>query len=1525
MSVDGDTSSAGEPAEPDSQESALSTMAVTNYGSQIKFNYGTISNYFCHHDHQSTFPSSTVSLSSQLHTKLQTGCALYKSERYIEAKVLFYEVLHAQDSDLSADALLAVQYDLARVHFALSEYSDAARNFDNIMKAHEKERGQEGDETDSSLRDSRFWLARSLFHLEKYDDASMHLQLFVVAQVKLDTQQVTKARLWLGLTFERQELYDYARQELEMAHSLLVTEFGSEHLETLASRHHLANFFYKQKSFLKALGHFRELLEVEERMSGPEKAEAIKTRCMVALCLGQLGRLREAEPHLQQLVPRMELDPNFKSNELEDAGLMYFWLGSIMMRERHPRSDSKASTLLHRALDSLSTNQHLKEEFAQCQMCLAEIAQRQGHFSQAEHTIRQTLPILGTAKEGDSLRGHYALAESLFHQRKVTEAQQTLEDALSDQNASEGRLDCLHLLGITHRKLNNLDRAQQCFQQVVDNTPMDPKALSIDSRSMLGIVFCELEDFESARKHLQHAQQLINILSIRRHHVERTDPEIDATLGWALCALKLFEEAEPQLRPILAIRSQLKRSSGDRLLGRTYLCLGQISFHRNSFREAYGYLESALPMIARYFGVNERLYLECRYNIACCHIKMGNYIKAKPIFEELLENKCEHVFARDVRSILAPFWLSHICFKMSRRIEDAEEYGRRALEALGDNHSCQGVQRKEVIFHRARSLYWTQREEAVEECRALMQQVVENEPSDIDEERQMFVGKYGAWLAWCRDLIARCNHHTRRFEEAYNMFQISIPAIERYYGYDGVECALSRSYWADCLGELGRFEEAEPFLIDVAAKRLKNEDGKDNWREAQIKAIGLFWLGRQAFSKGRFGTAAEKFHHARRLWPSTRKRFWDFRSFDCRYFLACIDIEQKRHKDGQASLTELLRQQQEAGYISGAADSRYMLAVSLDSQNRKSSLQTAKDVYQQIIDDNQEGNFKKNLIPRSFHLRGLCIFYEGNYQEAEIHFQQAIDSPLNWFTSIYYKGRCLYHMGMYSDAVSWFSTAVEIETCTPRPSQILDCLYWAGRSHIGLGSWLEAKEKLHRAYLPSHKNWRFASACRYFLGQALFAIGEYTEAKGHFEELQKTPGKLEEMPLGSDYYFGCCLLELGQFDVAKDALVPSAELKKRKSTNELAIMSAKFQLLRCWKGQGNVFDATMEDMMDTVFTYFESSCITTKSDENPDPAIALIEYHLALMAMFYQRLERAIVFFKLALAKHEIKSKQSHSYSTLPVLQCQTELGVALQRVGRHEEALYPLCQVLEGLREPTAITEAPGSSTSLKQYNHQVRVMDAKLDLCRAAHYARHTSEAERLARDVLAWAQQQQEQQQDQHGQKQQEKQQQEPSFTESTDEQQQQPSDQKQSPQSHTIRKQPPPLNAAEVSYQHRSTTQLRAINAIVLLAQITHDLAADHAQTASLCVDGLAAISALKVDLPMHNFDSDEIHLHAYLALSLSKLPGRRHEAEKLARKAMELEQTARDVMAKEKASYHRGIAGVVEEFATVTVVDGLGEK
>ncbi|KAI1329724.1 hypothetical protein F5Y16DRAFT_397066 [Xylariaceae sp. FL0255] len=1264
---------------------------------------------------------------------------------------------------------------------------------------------------------------------------------------------MTKARMWLGLTYERQERYEDARDRLETAHSILVKELGPEHLETLASQHHLANFFYKRKKFLQALRHFNYLLEVEEKMSGPEKSEAIKTCCMVVLCLGRLHRLREAEPHLRRVVPLLNLDPTLKADELEDSRLLYLWLGRITMHGRDPRSANEAKSLLHEALTRLASQSTLKKELTECQISLAEILHLEGNFSQAEHTIRQTLSSVRAIGTHDSLKSQFRLAESLMHQNKLGEAQNILETSLPLKGIDipdrhprmdiKSWLDWLYLLGQIYLASKQLEKAPHCFQKVVEGTLMEPVPLAVDSLVQLGRVLLELQDFQLAAENLRSAWQLISLPDGHRSH------------------------------------------------------------------RALENLQSASPMLARYYGTDHQVYLGCLYDLAYYHMRKGEFPAAKPKFEELLHSKCQDTFVCRVRDVLAPFWIGIIHLR-NRKYKDAEEHVRKALEAWDAKASYRGIQRKELVHALADSLYWWgQKREGIEESRLLMKQLLEDELSETDEERRTIIYKGEAWFIKTRELLARCNHHTERFEEAYQLFQILIPAMEEHWGYDTPRCYLARAHKLDCLGELGRCEEIEALANQAASRSVDSGD----WTLREVRSIGLFWLGRLAFDKKNFSGAQLNFQKLRTLWPSSYERFWDYRNSDCRYFLACIDQKQGKFKTAEASFTELAKQHETAGSLSRMADCRYMLADCLRSQESK---QAANEGLRQVIDENLEGHFEKNLIPRSCEELAIHLYQEGKYQEAKPYFEQTVNSLYTSFKSIYYKGQVLYRLGMYNEAASWFSAAPDMKACDPR--DVLNCLYWAGASYAAMKKWPEATIKLREAYLSSQdqKGWPNASFCRYLFAQALFAGGMYTEAKTHFEALLKTPSNSWGRGFDPDYYLGCCLLELGQHDAAEKALLntsvlavklPGANTKTRKPNERLARMSARFQLLRCIEKQGS-FDklCRAEELykLGEVFTFFENC--RTAYEQSFDPSIALVEFQLARIAILFHLPAKAVVFFELALAKHEKDSQQQHDgHSTLPVLQCQSGLGVALCNLGRYEDALYPLCQVLEKLKVPPASSE---SSSPQQKFDHAAQVMKAKLDLCRAAYGAEFTSEAIQLARDVLDWTARKK-----QVSQQEAQEEEQDASSMAKTDEKQQLETPSQQESSS---------VSANTVACDHHAEIQRLALSAQVLLVQISYDLGKDYQQVISLCNAALTLASSIITLLAPCEFDKYEIQLLAYLALSLRKLPDRQEEAEQQAGKAMEIDKSRTLTVAEtmegvtEQLRYCRDIKGFKEEFGAM---------
>jgi tetratricopeptide (TPR) repeat protein len=646
------TSKSPEGLENSSSDNIRPEVAATNYGSQVAYNYGSISNYFCHNSdatHNCDFPVVSLpkdSPESQLYNKIERARVLYKSRRWTEAKVLFYEVLHTQYPTPAATERILIQYNLAHAHFALAEFLDAARQFQDVVDIHE----ERNETLEKNVSDSRYWLARSFYHLQRYEEASIELQVFVLTHEEQDThgaEQATTGRLWLGLTFERLELYENAKNQLKISFDTRVQTLGSEHLDTLACRHHLANFLYKQKAFLEAREHFDALLHAEERLSGPEKAEAVKTRCMLAFCLAKLERYDEAEPHLQRVLTRMDSYPCLTIDEVRDKGLVCYWLGRIALRKDRGHWVEEAGRQFQRGLSCISaatanekdqntttttenSNNDLQDELIDCRRCLAITMCHQGQFAGAEQTFRQILDVMDENKQDTLIACRFGLASSLIAQKKFTETKSTLEEIVTAtspiencRHTGEDLAACLHLLGVAYTRLDQNQEARDCFQRVVDIIPEKPNINHTDNQHMLAITLFKLQEFESARKHFQEAYD-----TVTQHIPSRLQYAIRFWLSWSLCEIGHFDDAEPHLRPTFTMFPPPENGpvpESDFVLGRSHYYLGRILSHQKDMKEAAKHFRIALPMLSRRLGPDDPTYMQCQYHLAHALCQLTQY------------------------------------------------------------------------------------------------------------------------------------------------------------------------------------------------------------------------------------------------------------------------------------------------------------------------------------------------------------------------------------------------------------------------------------------------------------------------------------------------------------------------------------------------------------------------------------------------------------------------------------------------------------------------------------------------------------------------------------------------------------------------------------------------------------------------------------------------------------------------------------------------------------------------------------
>jgi len=1279
--------------------------ATTNYGNQVAFNNGSISNYFCTNSDDTTHqcPLPKGSTESRLSNKIERARELYKSRRWKEAKVLFYEVLHTRDLTLTGTERLLIQYNLARSYFALEEFSEAVDHFQKLVDIC-NERNETPEE---SISDSRYWLARSFYHLKRYEKASTELQRFISTQ---DQQQATTGRLWLGKTFERLELYDEAKEQLERAFKTRSQILGSEHLDTLACQHHLANFLYKRKAFLKAQEQFDALLRAENRLSGPEKAEAVKTRCMLAFCLAKLERYDEAEPHLELVLASMDSYSQRTAEELRDTGLICYWRGCIGLHNGRMHPD-EAGHLFQRALNYITNamannkndNDDLQDELIDCRRRLAISMYRQNRFAGAEQTFRQIIDGGDENKQDDLIASRYGLASSLIARGKFTEAKSILEEIPTIMSpiencryTGEDLAACIQMLGQAYNGLNQRREAGECFQRIVDSVPKTPNKYYSISQRDLAIVLFELQEFESACTHFQEVYDTATKYFPLEHQLANVTR---FWLAWSLCELGHFDEAEAHLQPTFTEFPELEKGPISRLnfvLGRSHYYMGRIVSHQIDRKEAERHFRIALPMLGGRFGRDDPTYLQCRYHLACSLFGLHKHSEARQIFEELLNSKSEHNIIQDIRLILAPYWLGRIS-NLQRKPQDPDQFFAKCLNALGSKplplHPT--ISTSSVQYQYALGLY---RYNKMEECAEMVRK-------SLAYQLDLNAGNESCLLK--RWLLSRCLYFTEKYDEACEHLKLTVTAYEDKYGNDDLHTSLARAYLVDSLCERKHYIEAEPILTTVASQ----QGASPGTEQELIKAIGTYWLGRRAYNDAKWEEAKGRFGTAQTLLASSRDKPWDRLRFGCRHFLARIKLKNKQYAEAESIFQELARQQYASGDINYAIDNQYYLSISLRCQMKYES---AISVLHKILDDDKEGRFIDNGVTLCHYQVGYCLYRVNKFTEAKSQLEIALECHQfsEKFEARRFLGQCNYQLSLFEESRADFQSLLKDLEGHKDSKSVFLCQFWLGKTHFELKNWDDACIYLLDALESSKKGWSYVLDSQYFLARAQFEAANYTDALFYFQSICDThKDNMSSRISDSHYYLGLTLFELGQFKLSKERLlVAQARQQKRKNSKMLEIIG--YQIARC-----NVkldILTTAQSEFESVLPFFKNRSATG------DQTVVHIQYELAFIAYRQKNWKEALELFQEALRNHETV----HINSSLNVLQCQQYLAATLHELQRYDEALRLYQQVLEKRKE---ILQAP----------HQT-VIDVQIGLCETLCRLDKFGEALPLAQEALKWQEQ-------------------------------------------------------------------------------------------------------------------------------------------------------------------------------------------
>ncbi|KAJ4295518.1 hypothetical protein N0V90_007531 [Kalmusia sp. IMI 367209] len=1310
-------------------------LAATNYGLQIAYNHGSVSNYFCFSSdvaHECHFPeisSKSDSLDKHIYKRIQKARELYNTKRWVSAKPLFQEALNAPYATLVATERIQLQYNLAHTHFALAEFDDAARQFQDVLDIHQ-ERNEAPEQT---VNDSRYWLARSFYHLERHADASKELQHFVRTHDQKDThgvEQVTTARLWLGLTFERLSQYSLAKEQLVSAFETQAQNLGPENLKTLACRHHLANFMYKRKAYPEAQEHFQALLLVEDNLSGPEKEEATRTRSMLAFCLAKIGSYEEAEPHLRRVLARMDSLRYLSYEEVRDTGLVCYWLGRVAFNKKNELSVTEAGHLFQRALKMISDSinhprksmrEHvgqeyrrgnivkeknhdddLQDELTGCRCYQAHTMRLQRQFVAAEQAYRQILNTSSVTGQDYLIASRHGLSRSLIEQKKFSEAKSVLEEVVSVTTPLEGCRHtgddlgaCMDALGQIHLRLKQHSQARDCFQRVVDVTPEEPTRAYSQSRCSLGMALFRLRQFENAHSHFEYAYQFE--MKNNREYLLQTE----CWLSWSLCEVGKYSEAEAHLRPVFTIlqNSTISRES-DHWLGLSHFYKGRAAIHRHNVAEAIKHLRMAQAMIARCAGLDNPTYLECRYQLAYSLFSQNQIDEARLIFEEL-QNIPEDLEepSQNIRLVSAPYWLGRISFWQNKASE-ALDYYTKCLEHIhGDKLPFHmNISIESVRLSRAKSLHLLGRDD---ECSEILRGILAEENNPCTEQDR--IPLYQASRVW----LGRSLHGAKRYAEAYDYLSSTVLDLESKRGFDDSDTSTSRVLLVDCLSELGRHDEAAPHLTRLRTVQTATP---------MNKAIANYWLGRRSFRNSQL-VLAEGFFNDAQKWNGLKNTKWKHMKMDCQHFLARIQLRDKKYIHADEVLMELARQQYESGDIAHAVDNQYCLGRSLYLQHKYN---TAIPVFEKITNDNKVGRIEEYSVSASYQSMGHCLYSQQKFKEAKSHYElalQFLNTDYAKFISRFYIAHCDFKMGSYEEAKELYQSC--LEQIANSPESITKVQFWLGKTFFELRDWVKSDTYLSSAVFADLKPLSDTEAleARCSIGRARIAAKNFSDA---VHPLLSIHSKFSETKppayLLCRYYLSLAQYELGQFKKSRRTLLQlQTHYREQKSASNSTsdVLAVNFLIARCLVGLNVNIKAETELGRITNIAWYK---LCAKSS---DQTIMLAEYDLARIAYRTGHYSRAAELFQEALLKRETVHVDDCS---LDRVQCQRYLALTFQALQQTEEASQFYHKVLDS--QASGTEQAPHHS-----------LLDVQICLSRTLYSLEKRPNCEEITEEAGNW----------------------------------------------------------------------------------------------------------------------------------------------------------------------------------------------
>tara|TARA_R110002050_G_scaffold253787_3_gene392035 strand:- start:1368 stop:4364 length:2997 start_codon:yes stop_codon:yes gene_type:complete len=556
--------------------------------------------------------------------RFQKAWILYRNQAYEQAQPVF-EAVYAETpkSELGAEAL----FWSADSYYKINQYSQAAQRFAIFLKNYPKS---------ELVGAARYSLGWSYFIMGDFEKATAPFEAFLndynpppIALFPYDTD----TQLRTGDAFYALGNY---REAMRFYNKAIGADPGGDY-----AMFQVANSYYRSNRTYEAVSTFRKLLRIYPFSRLREQAQY-----NVAYIYLNTDNYSQAIEEFQSVInkyPRTEWAARSQYN----IGDSYYNAGEY----------DRAISAYKKVLEDYPKSQYIIDAVNGIQY--SQLSSSGSDSSSA--VLEDFLSDNPSSSTADRLR--YRQAENVYqsgdYEGAIKEFRQYLRITNSENLVSQAYAN----LGDSYRQTNQLDKAADTYQTIVDEFPNDEQAPS--ALTILGTLYFDKGEFETSHRYYQ--QLLDNAprfkqeayigmgnasLALKKNTVAKTEYEnalkvnpnnaaASVGLGKVAVAEGNYDEARGKLAPIAEKNTTIVGAEAQYYLGKLEQDNGEFEAAIEAYSKVRVLFEAFEDWVSRSL-----------YNTAECHIRLGNRGDALSILNGILEKYPDTEAANKAQELL---------------------------------------------------------------------------------------------------------------------------------------------------------------------------------------------------------------------------------------------------------------------------------------------------------------------------------------------------------------------------------------------------------------------------------------------------------------------------------------------------------------------------------------------------------------------------------------------------------------------------------------------------------------------------------------------------------------------------------------------------------------------------------------------------------------------------------------------------------------------------------------------------------